>query len=448
MFSAFVNIFKVPDLRKKILFTLGLLAVYRVGAYIPTPGVDSYALSEFFGNLQKGAGAGLLGLMNLFSGGAMRKLTIFALGIMPYISASIILQLLVTVIPFLEKLQKEGEVGRKKLTQYTRYGTVVLSLIQSFFIALWLENSTQFQEYQIVPYPGWGFRLLCMITLTSGTAFIMWLGEQITEKGIGNGISMIIATGIISRIPIAVHQMYQLVSRHGKEISTIGPLQVVFMCVLLVFVVGAIVMITQGQRKIPVQYAKRIVGRKVYTGSSTYLPLRVNQAGVIPIIFAVSILMFPQTIAAFINNGFMQSIARALTDQKILYNVLYVLLIVFFCYFYTAITFNPLDIAENMRKTGAFIPGIRPGRATTEYLDKVMTRITLSGAIFLGGIAVFPTIVNAWMKVPYLVASFFGGTGLLITVGVMLDTMRQIESQLLMRHYDGFMKKGRLKGRY
>ena len=449
MLSAFVNIFKIPDLKRKVLVTAAILAVYRVGAFIPTPGVDGHALSEFFNQLSKSAGGTLFGVMNMFSGGAMQKLTVFALGIMPYISASIILQLLMTVIPHLEKLAKEGEMGRRKLTQYTRYATVVLSLIQSFFIALWLENPGQFQNIQIVPNPGWGFRFLVMMTLTSGTAFIMWLGEQISERGIGNGISLIISAGIISRIPTAVHQTWLLISPTNPEMGTIGGLQGVFMLILFVAVVAAVVLVTQGQRKIPVQYAKRIVGRKVYSGQSTYLPLRVNQAGVIPIIFAVSIMMFPSTIAAFMpNSAVMRGVSGWLQQSGVGYNVIYMLLIIFFSYFYTAITFNPLDIADNMKKSGAFVPGIRPGKATTEYLDKVMTRITLSGALFLAIIAVLPSVINRGMGLPYLVASFFGGTGLLIIVGVMLDTMKQVESQLLTRHYDGFMKKGRIKGRY
>lgn len=450
MLSAFVNIFKVPDLKKKILFTLGMVAVYRIGTYIPTPGVDGYALSQFIEQMartQGGVGT-IFGIMNMFSGGAMDKLTIFALGIMPYISASIILQLLTTVIPQLERMAKEGEMGRRKLVQYTRYGTVVLSLIQSFFIALWLEHPARFGNIVIVPHPGWGFRILCIITLTSGTAFIMWLGEQITERGIGNGMSLIIAAGIVSRIPTAIHQTYILLSPTNPDLAAIGPIQGIFMLAILIAVIACVIMVTQGQRKIPVQYAKRVVGRKVFTGQATYIPLRVNQAGVIPIIFAVSILMFPQTFAALVQSGFMQKVASNLTEGRILYNVIYALLIIFFTYFYTAITFNPLDISENMKKSGAFVPGIRPGQATTEFLEHVMNRITFSGAIFLAAIAVFPDIIYRALDVPYLVASFFGGTALLIVVGVMLDSMRQLESQLLMRHYDGFMKKGRIKGRY
>ncbi|MBI1871272.1 MAG: preprotein translocase subunit SecY [Chlamydiae bacterium] len=450
MLSAFVNVFKIGDLRKKLLLTLGLIAVYRIGTYIPTPGVDGYALSQFLEQAAKTQGGmgTVFGLMNMFSGGAMHKLTIFALGIMPYISASIILQLLTTVIPQLERMAKEGEMGRKKLTQYTRYGTVLLSIVQSFFIALWLEHPRLFGNTVVVPEPGWGFRILCILTLTSGTAFIMWLGEQITERGIGNGMSLIIAAGIVSRIPTAIHQTYILLSPSNPDTATLGPLQAIFMLMVLIAVIASVILVTQGQRKIPVQYAKRVVGRRVFSGQSTYIPLRVNQAGVIPIIFAVSILMFPQTFAALVQSGAMQRLASHLTEGRLLYNIFYALLIIFFTYFYTAITFNPLDISENMKKSGAFVPGIRPGQATTDFLGQVMNRITFSGAVFLAIIAIMPDIIYRVMDIPYLVASFFGGTALLIVVGVMLDSMRQLESQLLMRHYDGFMKKGRIKGRY
>ena len=449
MISAFFNIFKIPDLKKKVLFTLSIVAVYRVGAFIPTPGIDGNALSNLFQEMARSSGGGgnLFGMMNMFSGGAMRKMTIFALGIMPYISSSIIIQLLMTVIPHLEKLAKEGEMGRRKITQYTRYGTVVLSVIQSFFISLWLENQANFSDIPIVASPGIGFRLLVVITLTSGTAFIMWLGEQITEKGVGNGMSLIIAAGIIAGIPTAIQQTWYLINPTDLEAGTLSPVAFIFMVIVLVSVVAGVVSITQGQRKIPVQYAKRVVGRKVYQGQSTFIPLKVNQAGVIPIIFAISIMMFPATIAAFVQTPFLQKVTNFIQSRGLGYNTIYVLLIFFFTYFYTAITFNPLDISENMKRTGAFIPGIRPGKATTDYLDQVMTRITFSGALFISFIAVMPDIVYNFMHIPPLVASFFGGTGLLIVVGVMLDSMRQIETQLLTRHYDGFMKKGRLHGR-
>ncbi len=447
MIGAFANLFKIPDLKRKILITAGLIAVYRVGAFIPTPGIDGAKLAMFFENIAKTQGGTLFGMINMFSGGAIQRLTIFALGIMPYISASIILQLLTAVVPYLERLSKEGEEGRKKIIQYTRYGTVVLAIIQSFFIALWLENPARFQGMQIVQFPGWSFRVLAVITLTSGTAFIMWLGEQIQEYGIGNGISLIITAGIVSRIPAAIYQLMQLVSPFSPERSQIDPFTLILMAGMLIGVVVAVVAITQGQRKIPIQYAKRVVGRKIYGGQSTYIPLRVNQAGVIPIIFAQSIILFPATIAGLIPSQAIQNVAGILTRQTFVYNIVYSLLIIFFCYFYTAITFNPLDISNNMKRFGGFVPGIRPGRQTAEYLDFIMTRITLPGAVFLAIIAVLPSIISGALKIPYLVASFFGGTGLLIIVGVMLDTMRQIESHLLVRHYEGFMKKGRIKGR-
>ena len=447
MFEAFSNIFKIPDLKKKVLITLGIIAVYRIGAFVPTPGIDGARLAQFFDNLAKSSGGTLFGIMNMFSGGAMRRLTIFALGIMPYISASIILQLLTTVIPALERLARQGDEGRKAITQYTRYGTVVLSVVQSFFIALWLENPAHFQGLEIVQFPGWGFRILTVITLTTGTAFIMWLGEQIQEKGIGNGISLIITAGILSRLPAALIQLISLASPGTQGQAMIDPFKLILLAVMFISVIVGVVMITQGQRKIPIQYAKRVVGRKVYGGQSTYIPLRVNQGGVIPIIFAQSIILFPATIAGFVPNRALQGIAGALMMGKPLYYVVYTLLILFFCYFYAAISFNPVDMANNMKRYGGFVPGIRPGRQTAEYLDFIMTRIILPGAVFLTVIAVLPTVVNGQLGIPFLVASFFGGTGLLIVVGVLLDTMRQIESHMLMRHYEGFMKKGRVKGR-
>lgn len=447
MLEAFVNTLKIPDLRKKIILTLALIAVYRIGAYIPTPGVDGAKLAVFFNNLARSQGGGLFGIMNMFSGGAISRLTIFALGIMPYISSSIILQLLTAVIPALERLAKEGEAGQKKIIQYTRYGTVALAVIQSFFIAVWLEDPARFQGLQIVQSPGWPFRILTVITLTSGTAFIMWLGEQIQEYGIGNGMSLIITAGIISSVPTALYQVYALFSPFAPEKAQLEPSTLILMIAMLILVIVAVIVVTQGQRKIPIQYAKRVVGRKVYGGQSTFIPLRVNQGGVIPIIFAQSIILFPATIAGFIPNQTFQKIAMSLTKGEWVYNISYSVLIIFFSYFYAAITFNPIDVADNMKKYGGFIPGIRPGRQTAEHLDFVMTRITLPGSLFLALIAVFPSIISSWLKIPYLVASFFGGTGLLIIVGVMLDTMKQIESHLLMRHYEGFMKKGRLRSR-
>ena len=448
MLGALLNAFKVPDLRRKLLFTLGLIAVYRLGAYIPTPGINGGALAQFFENLAATQGGALFGIMNMFSGGAISRLTIFALGIMPYISSSIIMQLLTVVIPYLEKLAKEGgEMGRKKITQYTRYGTIVLAFIQAMFISLWLENPAHFNGIRMVEFPGWPFRLLTIITLCSGTAFIMWLGEQITEKGIGNGMSIIITAGIISRIPTALYQLIVLVSPFTPARRQIEPLTVLLMTLIGIAVVVAVVIITQGQRRIPVQYAKRIIGRKIYGGQSTYIPVRVNHAGVIPIIFAQSIILFPATIAGLVPNPALQSIAGFLTRGQILYTLVYSFLIIFFCYFYTAITFNPVDVADNMKKYGGFIPGIRPGRPTSDYFSHILSRITLPGAIFLAFIAVFPDLIGAWLKIPYLVASFFGGTSLLIVVGVMLDTVHQIESHLLTRHYEGFMKKTKIRGR-
>jgi len=447
MFSALVNSFKIPDLKRRLIITGALIAVYRVGCYVPTPGIDGAALAEFFARISKTQGGTIFGIINMFSGGAMEKLTIFALGIMPYISSSIIMQLLTAVIPALEKIAKEGKAGYEKINQLTRYGTVALALIQSYFIALWLENPARFEGLRIVMSPGWGFRIITVLTLTTGTIFIMWLGEQIQERGIGNGISLIITAGIISRIPAAMHQLYVLVSPFASARRQIQPFTLVIMAVFLVGVVFAVIMITQGQRKIPVQYARRIVGRKIYGGQSTYIPLKVDTSGVIAIIFAQSIILFPATLASFIPNPAFQRLAEGLIRGHVLYTAVYALLIMFFCYFYTAIVFNPKDLSENMKKYGGFIPGIRPGEPTAEFLDYVMTRITLAGAVFIVIIAIFPDFIMAWLKVPYLVASFFGGTGILIIVGVMLDTLKQIESHLLTHHYEGFIKGSHIKGR-
>jgi len=385
--------------------------------------------------------------MNMFSGGALEKLTVFSLGIMPYISSSIIMQLLTAVIPALEKLSKEGHAGYMKINQYTRYGTVFLALVQSFFIALWLENPQTFQGLMVVNDPGWGFRLVTVLTLTTGTLLLMWLGEQIQERGIGNGISLIITAGIISSAPQAIQNLILLLSPKAAAARQLQPLTLVIMVAFLVGVIIAVTLITQGQRKIPVQYARRMVGRKVYGGQSTYIPMKVDTAGVIAIIFAQSIILFPATVASFIPAQSFQHFAAFISRGHWMYYSLYGLLIIFFCYFYTAIVFNPVDVAENMKKFGGFIPGVRPGAPTADFLDFVMTRITLAGAIFVCTIAIMPDAIMAAFRVPYLVASFFGGTGVLITVGVMLDTMKQIESKLLMRHYDGFMKSGQLKGR-
>jgi preprotein translocase subunit SecY len=446
MLRALGNIFKVPELRRKVLFTLFIIAVYRVGAHVPTPGVDGSALSQFFARIAGTAGGNLFGIMALFSGGALQKATVFALGIMPYISASIILQLLTVVIPQLEKMAKEGgEEGRRQLIQYTRYGTLVLALIQTFFISLWLENPNAFQGTVIVPNPGWPFRLMTVLTLTAGTVFIMWLGEQIDEHGIGNGMSVLITAGIIEAVPTAFIQTGQLV-RYGQ----LAYWKLALMLFLFVMTVIGVILIIQGQRKIPVQYAKQIRGHRVYGGQSTYLPLKINQAGVIPIIFAQSVILFPATIAGFFpSQGMVRNIATGLAPGSVLYTSLEAFLIIFFTFFYTAITFNPIEVSNNLQKYGGFIPGIRPGRNTAEHLDYLMTRVAFTGAIFLALIAVFPTIINSpkVLNIPFLVASFFGGTGLLIIVGVVLDTMKQIESQLLMRHYEGFIKKGKLRAR-
>jgi preprotein translocase subunit SecY len=427
--QSFQNIFKIPELKRRLLITLGLLAAYRIGAHVPTPGVDGHALSLIFDQAQNT----LLGMVDLFSGGNLRRLTVFALGIMPYISASIILQLLTVVIPALERLAKEGEAGRKKITQYTRYGTIVLSAVQALGISIGLEAMrVDGGATPIVPVPGWGFRLMTVLTLTTGTALIMWLGEQISEKGIGNGISLIILAGIVVRLPSAVVASYTLITT--GELTLFVFLALVLMMVL---VTAAVVVMQEGQRKIPVQYAKRVVGRRVYGGQSTHIPLRINTAGVIPVIFASSIILFPATLTRFLPHPWMQWIADQLSPGRFPYTLLYMAFIIFFTYFYTAIVFNPVDLADNMKKYGGFIPGVRPGKKTAEYIDRTLTRITLPGAIFLALISVLPDLLILWFNVPF----YFGGTSLLIVVGVALDTVRQMESHLLMRHYEGFLRK-------
>ncbi len=446
--TSFVNCFKIPELRKKILFTLGIIAVYRVGCYIPTPGVNGAMLAEFFHRIDaQSAGGNVFHIMNMFSGRALEKLTVFSLGIMPYISSSIILQLLTAVVPALEKIAKEGQAGYMKINQYTRYGTLVLSAVQSFFIALWLENPASFSGLQIVNEPGWSFRITTVFTLTCGTLLLMWLGEQIQERGIGNGISLIITAGIISAIPSALHTLVLLLSPQSAGAQQLQPLTLLIMIVFLVTVIISITLITQAQRRIPVQYARRIVGRKVYGGQSTFIPLKVDTSGVIAIIFAQSIILFPATLASFIPNQGFHNFAAFIQRGHFLYYLIYGLLIGFFCYFYTAVVFNPIDVSENLKKHGGFVPGVRPGQQTADYLDFVMTRITSTGALFIIAIAIMPDAIMASFRVPYLVASFFGGTGVLIMVGVMLDFMKQVESHLLMRHYDGFMKTGHLRGR-
>ena len=440
MISSAQNIFKIPELKRRILMTFLLLAIYRVGVHIPTPGINGDALASFFTHA-KGT---LFSLIDMFSGGALERLSVFALGIMPYISASIILQLLTVVIPYLAQLQKEGEIGRKKIVQYTRYGTVVLSMIQGFGIAVGLENMTGAAGEMIVLNPGWSFRIMTVITLTAGTAFIMWLGEQITERGIGNGISLIIFSGIVARLPNAIASTYELF-----RVGQLSILTILFLIVLMVVVIAAIIFVETSQRRLPVQYAKRIVGRKVYGGQSTHLPLKLNTSGVIPPIFASSILMFPLTIASFLpkplleSHPWVQSILNSLGPGALLYNLLYVGFIIFFCFFYTAVTFNPNDVADNMKKFGGYIPGIRPGQKTAEYIDKVLTRITLGGALYVSAVCVLPTILVGRFNVPF----YFGGTALLIVVGVALDTVQQVEAHMLTRHYEGLMKKGRLKSR-
>jgi len=427
------NIFRVPELKRRVLFTCALLIVYRIGAHVPTPGIDAHALSLFF---QQQAG-NLLGFFDLFSGGALRRLSVFALGIMPYISASIILQLLAVVVPALEKLQKEGEQGRKKITQYTRFGTVGLAGIQALGISVGLE-SMQIKGAMVVPTPGWSFRIMTTITLTAGTIFLMWLGEQISERGVGNGISLLIFAGIIVRMPEAIFASYTLISQ-----GEMNPLVFLLLLVLMVVVVAGVIVMTLGQRRIPVQYAKRVVGRRVYGGQTTHIPLRVNTAGVIPVIFAASIIAFPATLSQFIKHPWAQQVNTWLAFGGWPYTTLYAASIIFFTYFYTAIIFNPTDVADNMKKYGGYIPGIRPGSKTAEFIERVLDRVTLVGALYLAGISVLPEIMITQMNVPF----YFGGTSLLIVVGVALDTVQQVESHLLMRHYEGFLKKARVRGR-
>ncbi|MDY0219814.1 MAG: preprotein translocase subunit SecY [Desulfobacterium sp.] len=429
------NIFKLPELKRKLLITFALLFVYRVGVHVPTPGIDGAALASFFDNAQ----GTLFAMFNMFSGGALDRLSVFALGIMPYISASIILQLMTVVIPHLEQLSKEGAQGRKKITQYTRYGTVVLSLIQGFGISVGLESMASPSGAPIVMYPGWEFRLMTVITLTAGTAFIMWLGEQITERGIGNGISLIIFAGIVARMPIAIANTLRLVTT-----GEMGVFALIILVVLMVAVVAAIIFFETAQRRIPVQYAKRVVGRKMYGGQTSHLPLKINTAGVIPPIFASSIIMFPATIANFIDLPIMKTVASAMDPGSIFYNLIFVGFIIFFCFFYTAVTFNPDDVAENMKKNGGYIPGIRPGKRTAEYIDRVLTRITTGGAIYVSLVCVLPTMLMTKFNVPF----YFGGTALLIVVGVSIDTVSQIESHLITRNYEGFLgKSGTVKSR-
>ncbi len=438
MSSTLGNMGKIPELRKRLLYTLFMLAVYRIGVVVTVPGVNAGVMKKIVSQ----ASGSFLGMFNMFSGGALEQMSIFALGIMPYISASIILQLLTVVIPKLEQIQKEGEVGRRRLNQYTRYGCVFLAVIQSYFIGRWLvSNNIAYGHLgAVVPDPGWSFYLVTMISLTTGTAFIMWLGEQITERGIGNGISLIIFAGIVCDMPDAIVQLIQ-----KAQDGSITMFALALVTLIVVAVIAGIIFFERGQRRIPVQYAKRVVGRKQFGGQSTHLPLKVNTAGVIPPIFASSILMFPQQIASFVQTEWMNRISQALHPGDWRYNVLYVGLIVFFCYFYTAVTFNPVDVADNLRKYGGFIPGIRPGKATASYIDRVLTRITFGGAVYISAICVLPTILSSHLGVPFS----FGGTGLMIVVGVALDTVQQIESHLITRNYEGFTgpKGPRIRGR-
>jgi preprotein translocase subunit SecY len=457
--EALQNIFNVPDLRKRIAFMLALLGVYRIGAFIPTPGIDPEALSNFF---TQNANT-VFGFLDLFSGGNFRRLTIFALGIMPYITASIILQLLTVVWPYLEKLSKEGELGRRKITTYTRYLTVVLSAVQSAGIAIALQRQAGF-----VVNPGVGFTLMTMLTLTTGTAFIMWLGEQITDRGIGNGMSLIIFAGIVVGLPRGILDVYEKVSTNEWSV-----LAVIVLVAIMIVIVAFIIFVERGQRRIPVQYAKRVVGRRVLGGQSTHLPLRVNTGGVIPVIFASSILTFPQTFGLVVKDNtsgvgrLLSSVTDALRFGEPLYNLLYVVGIIFFCYFYTSIIFNPNEVADNMRKYGGFVPGIRPGKRTADYVNSILTRITLVGALYLALIAIIPeflitgfhvqnipfigprmdAVLPQWITQGLRVNFYFGGTSLLIVVGVAMDTIQMVESQLIMRHYDGFLKKNRVRGR-
>ncbi len=435
--SSYQNLFKLPELKRKILITLALLFVYRVGIHVPTPGVDGAALSSFFA----AAEGTLFSMFNMFSGGALERFSIFALGIMPYISASIILELMTVVVPHLEQLKKEGDAGRKKKTQYTRYGTVILSIIQGLGISVGLESMSSPAGVAIVPYAGWGFRLVTIITLTAGTSFIMWLGEQITERGIGNGISLIIFAGIVAGLPSAMGNTGRLMTT-----GEMGIFAVIILTVLMITVIAAIIYMEQAQRRIPVHYAKRVVGRKMYGGQTSHLPLKINTAGVIPPIFASSIIMFPTTLAQFINIPMMKTAAAMFSPGTIWYYLLYIGFIIFFCFFYTAIQFNPEDVAENMKKNGGYIPGIRPGKRTSEYIDKVLTRITVGGALYVSAVCVLPTFLMSKFNVPF----YFGGTALLIVVGVSIDTISQIESHLISGNYEGFLGRSgtkRIKGR-
>lgn len=434
MITSIQNIFNIPELRRRIFFTLGMLAVYRVGCHIPTPGIDSQVLAQFFA----GTEGTLVGLVSAFTGGALERMTIFALGIMPYISASIILQLLTVVFEPVQRLSKDGEQGRKTITRWTRYGTVVLSVIQGAGIAIGLQTMRGPAGEPVVIHSGIGFILLTIITLTAGTAFIMWIGEQITERGIGNGISLIIFAGIVATIPSAIVNSVRLINT-----GAIGPLVLILIVAAMVVVIWAIIFMERAQRRVPIHHAKRVVGMKTYGGQSSHLPLKLNMAGVIPPIFASSIIMFPATIASLVDIPWVRTVAGMMTPSNWLYNVLFVAFIIFFCYFYTAVTFNPIDVAENVKRQGGYVPGIRPGSETADYLDMVLGRLTFAGAIYISAVCVLPTILISKFNVPF----YFGGTSLLIVVGVGLDTASQIEAHLISRSYEGFMKGASIKGR-
>ncbi len=438
MIEKFANSFKIPELRRRIFFTLGLLFIVRVGAHVPVPGIDSEALKA----AMQGFANTLLGLYDMFSGGAFAQATVFALGIMPYITASIIIQLMGAAVPYFQRLQKEGEEGRRKITQLTRYGTVAISVVQSFSMAVFLQNLDT-PVGNVVLNPGIGFQMQTVLTMATGTIFMMWLGEQITEHGIGNGISLIIMVGIISRAPNVFFKEITLINQQLRNI-----LLDVILIGLMIIIVGLVVGLTQGTRRIPVQYAKRVVGRKVYGGQTTHIPLRINTAGVMPIIFAQAIMFIPSTLGtAFRESALVQGLMSIFSIDSPVYWLIFGVVIILFTYFYTAIAFNPVDVADNMKKQGGFVPGVRPGKKTAEYLDNILTRVTLPGSIFLALIAIFPYILMKATGINYDLASFFGGTSLLIIVGVGLDTLQQIESHLLMRHYDGFLKSGRIRGR-
>lgn len=430
----FESIMKIQELRKKIIYTFLLLAVYRIGGHIPVPGIDGAALQEAFNSA-----GGMMGMYDLFVGGALSRASIFALGIMPYISASIIIQLLTSVVPYFEKLKKEGEAGRQKMTEITRYGTVLLGLIQGLGISQFIVGMNQ-QVPGVVPNPGLGFTLQTVLTLITGTIFVMWLGERISERGVGNGISLIIFAGIVGDLPQGVISMY----RDVFVLQQTSFISMVFLLIFMFATVAFVVLMTEAQRKIPVTYAKQVRGRKVYGGQSTFIPIRLNTAGVIPVIFAQSFMMFPSSIAMFFpNSGIDEWVSSWLSPGGALYNIIYAVLIIVFAYVYTAITFNPQDLSDNMKKYGGFIPGRKPGKSTAKYIERVLVRVTLPGAIFLALIAVLPMILIRQMGVNFM----FGGTSLLIVVGVALETLRQIETHLLMRHYDGFLSKGRIRGR-